>query len=57
MKHAITDETYAAEQESEILAAATLKFEENVGVDGVDDCPDYGCTCIAHEKCCGCLVQ
>lgn len=32
-----------------------LHFEEMAN----DDCVDtrYGCTCISHERCCGCLLQ
>ena len=41
-------------EEPEVLSEATLTFEENLIV---ANCDDYGCTCISHEKCCGCFVQ
>ena len=33
----------------------SLEFDEAANA----DCEDsrYGCTCIAYEKCCGCLLQ
>jgi hypothetical protein len=42
-----------------ILEIMELRFEENqINQDSSNcDCHQYGCTCIAYEKCCGCLVQ
>lgn len=42
---------------NEVLSNATLDFEKNPIGDDTDGCPRYGCTCIAYEKCCGCLLQ
>ncbi len=41
----------------EILDDITLSFEENLIGENSINCDPYGCTCIAHEKCCGCLLQ
>lgn len=45
--------------ESEVLEVKTLVFEENQLLDNTtnSNCDPYGCTCIAYEKCCGCLLQ
>jgi hypothetical protein len=32
-----------------------LRFEEIEASDCTDN--RYGCTCISHEKCCGCIIQ
>ena len=42
------------DESTEILANVTLEFAENMLI---ENCDDYGCTCISHEKCCGCLLQ
>ena len=41
-------------EEPAVLAETTLTFEENRSG---TNCEPYGCTCISHEKCCGCFVQ
>lgn len=42
---------------AEILSDTTLTFEENLIAADSDGCSPYGCTCIAYERCCGCLLQ
>lgn len=42
---------------ADVLAEATLCFEENMIAEDSDGCSPYGCTCISYEKCCGCLLQ
>jgi len=56
MSDAVMTEVRDAEESSDILQEVTLRFEENLVVQD-SDCPDYGCTCISHEKCCGCFLQ
>jgi hypothetical protein len=43
-----------SDESSGILAEANLVFEENLiyELNG-----ESSCTCIRHEKCCGCLLQ
>lgn len=43
--------------DTDIIAVADLIFEENVLLSDDIMCDRYGCTCIAFEKCCGCLIQ
>ena len=38
-----------------VLAQKAVTFEDNLVL--ASGCNPYGCTCIAHEKCCGCLLQ
>lgn len=54
----------SVEDSGEIIAEETLTFEENLIEKGDSDdelylceCDNYGCNCIAYEKCCGCLLQ
>lgn len=55
-EHAI-EQDVASEELDEILEETTLSFEENLIVANSENCDRYGCTCIAYEKCCGCLLQ
>lgn len=57
MKQDLMDEKFENEESVEILAEATLTFEENMLSGDADECSRYGCTCINYEKCCGCLLQ
>jgi hypothetical protein len=41
----------------DILQETAVTFEDNQTLDVKGGCDDYGCTCISHEKCCGCFVQ
>ena len=34
---------------------AAISFSENLIL--ASGCDNYGCTCIAYEKCCGCFIQ
>lgn len=52
--HEERNEGICVVEEPAILAETELKFEENLIV---ANCDDYGCTCISHEKCCGCFIQ
>lgn len=48
------DVTEVCLESDEVLQIVDVQFDENVHV---ASCDPYGCTCIAHEKCCGCLLQ
>ena len=55
---ALLDQTVLFEETQEILSVTTLEFEENlISKNYYYDCDDYGCTCISHEKCCGCFIK
>ena len=57
MNDVLTNYAAGNDGSTEILESAILTFEENLIANDSDDCPRYGCTCIAYEKGCGCLVQ
>ena len=40
---------------SGVLAIQAITFEDNLVL--ASGCDNYGCTCIAYEKCCGCFIQ
>lgn len=50
-------QTIQHDEVCDILAAASLTYEENLLAGNADNCSSYGCTCIAYEKCCGCFIQ
>lgn len=43
--------------DSKIISEIELDFEQNLIGENTSNCEDYGCTCINHEKCCGCVLQ
>jgi hypothetical protein len=57
MNEVVTSQPAYSEESPEILADATLTFEENLIVEDSGDCPRYGCICINYERCCGCFIQ
>lgn len=50
-------QTVQNDEMGDILATASLIYEENLLAENADNCNSYGCTCIAYEKCCGCFIQ
>lgn len=38
-----------------VLDIKAITFQDNLVL--ASGCERYGCTCIAHEKCCGCFIQ
>jgi|GEM_PF-1484750 len=47
-------ENFSASVEG-VLSVKPVTFQENLAL--IDGCNPYGCKCISHEKCCGCLLQ
>ena len=44
-----------AEAVNGVKSFNTMTFNENLVL--ASGCNPYGCTCISHEKCCGCFLQ
>ena len=40
---------------NEVKDYCNVSFSDNLAL--ASGCDNYGCTCIAYEKCCGCLIQ
>jgi len=51
------DKVTAIVNNTDIYEEIDLSFEEYVDGENISNCEDYGCTCISHEKCCGCILQ
>lgn len=43
------------ESVSGVLTIQPVIFKDNLVLSS--GCDNYGCTCIAYEKCCGCFIQ
>jgi len=52
---AIVQNSVGDNRNSSDIKIIQLKFDERYNEDCTDD--RYGCTCIAYEKCCGCIFQ
>lgn len=43
------------EQVEGVKNMVAMTFSNNLVL--ASGCDNYGCTCIAYEKCCGCILQ
>ena len=44
-----------AEAVKEVSYIKKMEYGENLVM--ASGCNQYGCTCISHERCCGCFIQ
>lgn len=51
MSDVMTNYAAGNEELTEILGNAILTFEENLIANDFSDCPPWGCSCIAYERC------
>lgn len=57
MSDVVCNKTVEEKETTLILDEIDIEYEENLIGENISNCDNYGCTCISHEKCCGCFIQ
>jgi len=55
IKYQHAEKVHNDRDENASVRIITVQFDEIINADCADQ--RYGCSCISHERCCGCVIQ